>query len=235
MLKRNTWERALPVLADRVRGVGAEVEWNLAPPATSRELTALENDLGVSLPEQLRLFFLRVSGDLLFCANLDDDTALPPEFSRLVNWGISISVEGVRVADRVRKEWIRAIYNDMEDSYSLAWHGKLGLLNLPEGYVVSGGEMARELEEAGDWAWGDVIAIDVSPDADQQSLSYLSHDGGDLNGEIVATDLPSYLRHALTLGCAGAGDAALWMFMEPGVGLQSESKKGKRFRTWLGW
>ena len=234
MRKRETWERALPFLADRVRSLGAEVEWNLTPPATSRQLTALENDIGMPLPEELRLFFLRISSDLLFCVDLYEDTIPPPDLGHLSNWGVSISVEGVRTAEHIRKEWIRTVYNDMEDPYSLAWHGKLGLVNLPEGSIMSGAEMARELEEHEDWAWGDVIALDVSPDADSQSLVYLSHDGGDYNGDVIAVDLNSYLQNALALGCVGAGEAALY-FMESGVGLQSDTESGRAFSKWIGW
>lgn len=235
MQKREIWERALPFLADRVRSLGAEVEWNLAPPATSRELTALENDIGMSLPEELRLFLLRISGDLLFCVNLHEDTAPPPDFDQLQNWGLSISVEGIRTAETIRKEWIRSVYDDVEDPYSLVWHGKLGLLNLPEGYIISGEEMARELKEHDDWAWGDVIAIDVSPSADPQSLLYLSHDGAEIHGDVIALDLNAYLHHALALGCVGAGTYASYMFTELGVGLQSDTEKGKLFRNWIGW
>lgn len=235
MQRRDVWERALPFLAEQVRNIGAEVEWNLAPPATARELTALENDIGMSLPEELRLFFLRISGDLLFCVHLFDDAKPPPDFEQVWNWGLSLSVEGVRTAEHIRKEWIRAVYHDTEDPYSRDWHGKLGILNIPEGEIISGADMIREIQEYGDWAHGDIIAIDVSPDADPQALVYLSHDGGPYNGDVIAADLNSYLQNAFMLGCVGAGIPALFQFMEEGAGLKADTQKGGLFRKWIGW
>lgn len=149
--------------------------------------------------------------------------------------GVSISIEGIRLAENIRKEWIRTVYNDMEDPYSLDWQGKLGMVNLQEGHILSNEAMTRELEEYGDWAWGDIIAFDVSPDAESQSLVYLSHDGSDIHGDIVAVDLHSYLVNSLALGCAGAGEAALDLFMEPGKSLQSDTQNGRAFRKWIGW
>lgn len=155
-----------------------------APPASDSEVDALERDLAVGLPPSLRTVLLEVSGHVEFRWFLPDGIEFPAPFHSNFCGDLHWSIEFARENEGGRKGWVREVYPDPQNEYDAVWHDKLAF------YEVGN---------------GDLLAFDLDRER-YENIVYLSHDGGDGHGFVLADNMLDLLVRWTPLACTGGED-----------------------------
>lgn len=173
------------------------------------EIEQTELALGRPLPDSLRSFFLEHSKHIDISWQFPDNK--PESFP---NWGrCNLSLPKTVELFGIYQKWISNCFSDPENEEDLIWHNKF------------------PIQEVGN---GDLLAMELIGEK-QGSIVYLSHDGCDSHGWVLAPDLVSFLNVWGSLGFPGPES---WE-MEPFIGgpegyLDLNSKEAKSWLTWLG-
>jgi hypothetical protein len=169
---------------EAVEHLGGEVErLHLGPPASEEAVTAVERELGVSLPVAFRRVLTEFASTVRFHWHAGEPN-FPAPFDDIFSGELSIGLHEMVALEHSRRDWIEACFPDPTSPYDKVWHDKLAFMS-----VVN----------------GDMLAMDLNPEA-RGRIVYLSHDGGDGHGYVMAEDMIDLIRRWAPLGCPGAED-----------------------------
>lgn len=197
-------------LRDAYVRLGAEVNYQKEPPAPLDEVCALEQTLGLPLPESLKQTLLVFSKNFLFTASLPDAFSLPNELRGLFSATISLSSKAILNAEESRKGWTTNVFPDPNDEYDKVWHNKLGFMDVDN---------------------GDVVAFDLEDPSADKRVVYCSHDDGEGHGYTLGKNFGEFLDNLLAVGGCGLEDWQLLPFINgPEKGIDPDCRNAKQFR-----
>lgn len=114
--------------------------------------------------------------------------------------------------EQERQGWVRNCFPDPNDSYDRIWHNKLAF------------------QDVGN---GDMLALDLR--VVDSPVVYLSHEGDDFHGTILAHNFLDFVDRWSLLGFVGAEDWQLEKFVNsPSDGLDPNGDNAKMWREWFG-
>ncbi|MBX3245349.1 MAG: SMI1/KNR4 family protein [Acidobacteria bacterium] len=175
----------LELILERLKLFGLDVpELRFEPPASLDKIIELEYDLGLELPPAFRRSLLSISSHVEFRWFTPDEYDFPPPFDEIFCGDLHWSLDLTRTFNQGWNESLLSLFPDRSNPYDAVWYDKLAF------YEVGN---------------GDYLAIDLSPENYEQ-IVYLSHDGSDLNGYILAKDFNDLLARWVPLACPGGED-----------------------------
>lgn len=175
-----------------LRGHGFEVEPAIVePPASESDVRAVESELGFELPRSFRSALMTISASVSWSwLWLWSRSEPPARFSSVdggeLRWSLSELIED----HRYYLDWVREVYPEPDRPYDAVWHGKLGFHPMPD---------------------GDCLGVDLDPGR-SGAIVFLSHDGSDGHGYVLADSLAELLDRWVPLACPD-GDA--WLAFVP--------------------
>ncbi len=189
--------------------------FDISPPATHDELTAVEQRIGQTLPHSVRKVLLQYSRAVCIEWEIpDDERATIPKVFRQIwpgecRWDLNASAS----LCATYQQWLE-VFTDPTDKYDGPWQNKFPML------------------EVGN---GDMIAVDISTDK-EQPVVYLSHEGDDtVHGFWLGRDYEDYIDRIALLGCVGAEDWQLAPFVSgPQSYLEIGGANAQLWREWFG-
>lgn len=203
-------KQLLNKLKETYEQIGIDVNFDLEPPANETEVLALEKQVKMRLPAEIRNFFLKFSKNCEFNAFLPDDLKLPKELCGIFSACFIISLDEVKRAEESRESWQRECFSNEADEYDRVWHHKLGIMTVGN---------------------GDVIALDIALDKDNPPVVYLSHDDGEGHGYILGKTFNQYLENLLLVGGCGNEDWQMLPFCpNKESGIDPECQNAKMYR-----
>ena len=203
---------SLETLQDKLTARGFDVrELIYEPPASEDEVADLEEQLGLALPPSFRALLLHYSRHVQFRwfapANADYPAPFQNNFCGDLHW----SVEFTEKFDKARRDWIRKVFPNPDESYDAVWHNKLAF------YEVGN---------------GDYLAVDLAPERYEQ-IVYLSHDDGRGHGHVVAGSMLDLLARWVPLACTGGEDWQWLHFTDAKKGPINPDGNAARQWQWL--
>lgn len=190
-----------------------DVELNIEERATEEEVKRVEEKIGMSLPKQLRNFFLYFSKECMFDAYLPDEFELPEGLREIFCASFRIALDEVVHAADSGIGWLDC-FTDEEDEYDRVWYNKLGMMTVPN---------------------GDVIALDIGADKENPPVVYLSHDGGDGHGYILGNTFEEYFESLLAVGACGNEDWQMLPFcLDERSGIVPDCENAVTYRKLIG-
>ncbi|MBP89732.1 MAG: SMI1/KNR4 family protein [Planctomycetaceae bacterium] len=183
------------------------------PPATSKEIEAIEKEVGSKLPKSLRLIITSYSGEVQVSWQLPDEAQRPETFREIFSGGISWSLKRIKEAENERRGWQKNVFADPKDEYDAVWHNKLGFMQVPN---------------------GDVIAFDLKG-GDDPPVVYLSHEDGECHGYRLGDNFIDFVDRWTRIGCPGPEDWQMSPFLaSPQSGFGTDSTNASEWRKWFG-
>ncbi len=176
--KRKKWKITLKPFIDK--------------PATIKEINAVESQIGLTIPNDLKELFL-LSRHVEFRYQFRE--TLSEEFSQNFSGDIYWNLNSLAEQSANFGEWIKASldpkYNDQEiiDVTKKIWRDKLPLIHVPN---------------------GDIIAVGNNP----SEVIYFSHEGDNMHGKILSNSLWAFLDFYSRIGFAGSEDWQLEPFYD---------------------
>lgn len=161
-------------------------------PATLSEIDAIEKQIGKVLPDDLRKLF-QFSRHLEFSYQFDE--TLSEEFRQNFSGDIYWNLNSLPDQFANFQEWVKASldpgFNDTEAIINTEklWQDKLPIIDVPN---------------------GDVIVVGNNP----SEVVYFSHEGDEMHGKILGSDLWSFLDFYSRIGFAGSEDWQLEPFFD---------------------
>lgn len=193
LLREDLSER-LEWFQQRIQELGAySSKLILKEPAAEGELSDFEKILGQRIPEEFRNVLLNLSSHLEFYWNLYSEEEhrmllpLPEPLQSIFSGNLHFSLKEIWNAEESRKDWISILYSDLDHPYARVYHNKLAF------YRVGN---------------GDLIAIDLDEES-YGKIVYLSHDGDEMHGYVLAESFTEWLEEWTRLGCVG-GECWQW-------------------------
>jgi hypothetical protein len=204
-------------------GAGKPPRFEFAPPATEREVVAVEQTLGCAIPASFRKVLLEYSAHVCIEWALPDGVCPPDAFGGVWSGECRWDLRSLPELQKSHREWIDGCFTGKQPAdwekpqylieYDLVWHGKFAFL------------------EVGN---GDMIAIDVAH-ADEQPVVYLSHEDGSQHGYRLGRDFEDYVDRLSLLGCVGSENWQLAPFLSaPRSLLETNSENARLWRQWIG-
>lgn len=207
------FQNKLQQLVELYSNISDDVSFITKKAATTRQVKKLEKKLGLEIPQQLKTFFLEFSSRCEVSVYLPDSLSLPKELAGIFSADLLISLEGVKVAESSRRNWIETCFPNEEDEYDKVWHHKLGLMTV---------------------ANGDVIALDIGSNPTNPAVVYLSHDDGQGHGYILGKDFNTYLESLLEIGLCGNEDWQVLPFIQDSQsGINAQCENANTYRNIL--
>ncbi|SFE60019.1 SMI1 / KNR4 family (SUKH-1) [Peptostreptococcaceae bacterium pGA-8] len=155
--------------------------------AKEEDILKLERDLGYKLPIEFRQALKELSSHIAFFWSIYNEEkeliSLPSELVEIFCGELYFGIDLVPVFEEIRLGWID-IYHDYDNPYDRVFHNKLAF------------------QEVGN---GDLLAIDLEKESYGRVI-YLSHDGSDLHGYVMANSFAEFLEEYTKLGCVGGED-----------------------------
>jgi len=192
-------------------GAAKPPRFEIAPPATDREVNRIERKLGCAIPSSLRKVFLEYSAATRIEWALPEETVRPEPFRQIwsgeCRWDLASLPE---LLDTYRS-WLE-IFPEPTDFWDGPWQNKFPVL------------------EVGN---GDMLAIDLG---EQQAVVYLSHEGDDsVHGYWLGRDFEDYVDRLSQLGCVGSEDWQLKPFVSGSRSLlETDGANARHWREWFG-
>ncbi len=196
-----TPEKTYAQVVDRIEelvGICKRKKWSITQkpiikrPASIRLIEKIENQIGQSIPEDLKKLF-QFSRNVEFSYQFDE--TLSEEFGNNFSGELYWNLEKLPNQVTEYKQWVKASldpnYNDpipIEVTRNIC-SDKIPLLNVPN---------------------GDVIVVGKTP----SEIVYLSHEGDVMHGKRLGDDLWSFLDFHSRIGFAGSEDWQLEPFFD---------------------
>lgn len=156
--------------------------------ATEKELLNIEKELGYKLPDDFRFALLNISSHLEFYWNLYNEDKkillVQNELAEIFSGSLDFGIDIIPICEESRKGWIDICYPDYNKSYDKIFYNKLAF---------------QQVEN------GDLLAIDLEEE-NYGKVIYLSHDGSDLHGYVMANSFKEFLEEYTKIGCVGGED-----------------------------
>ncbi|MBR3421282.1 MAG: SMI1/KNR4 family protein [Ruminococcus sp.] len=191
--------------------------YKTAPCSDEASIKAVEEHIGITLPKQLRDFFLHFSENFEMYAFLPHEFCdnLPKELKGIFAAQYVISVEEVESNEMIRRDWVTECFPDEEYEYDKVWHNKLGIIDVGN---------------------GDIISLDIGSNPDNPPVVYLSHDGDDSNGIILGKDFDTFLMNLIMCGGCGMEDWQMMPFIsDSNNGIDPKCENAVAFRKIIGF
>ncbi|MBQ8923021.1 MAG: SMI1/KNR4 family protein [Oscillospiraceae bacterium] len=191
--------------------------YKTSPCSDEARIKAVEERIGITLPQQLREFFLNFSGCFEMYAFLPDEfcDALPKELKEIFAAQYVISLEEVENNEMIRRDWVSECFPDEDDEYDKVWHHKLGIIDVGN---------------------GDIISLDIGSNPYNPPVVYLSHEGDDSNGMILGKDFNSFLMDLILSGGCGMEDWQMMPFIPDSEnGIDPNCENAATFRKLIGF
>ena len=204
-------------LAAAYKKLDFDTEYVRKNKASPDSIAELENDLDIKLPCAVREFFADFSGEYRMNVSFSNEFCggLPSELDMVFSAFFDFSIEMLRIAETNRRGWVEKCFNNPDDPYDMEWHGKLGFMTVGN---------------------GDIIAFDVSADADDPPVVYLSHDDGDGHGAVLGKSFEDFAFNLVRAGACGNEDWQLLAFMkDKKSGIDAECENAVKFRDIIGF
>ncbi|MRJ44239.1 SMI1/KNR4 family protein [Idiomarina loihiensis] len=200
--------------ADAVKDIGGDLQaFTIEEPATEKEVLALEEKLGFSLPASLREVLVNFSRKVGFRWFFPEKFELEGELSEIFSGDRHWSLDWIYDFNESKNGWVEECFPNKEDPYDVVWHNKLAF------------------HEVGN---GDYLAIDLSSSG-SESVVYLSHDEGDGHGVELAKNFKDFVCESSLIGCVGGEDWQQLPFIENGKKhIDGNCVNAIRFRKVLG-
>lgn len=172
---------------NRIDELGGYAEFSIKEPATEEQVIEIEKQLGYTIPEDFRKTLLEFSSHLYFYWNIykkeKEIVELPDALIQIFSGSLEFGLNSIIECEESRKGWIDC-YKDYDEPYDQIFQNKLAF------------------QDVGN---GDLLAIDLNK-ATYGNVVYLSHDGSDLHGYVLANSFLEFLEEYSKLGCVGAED-----------------------------
>lgn len=215
----NRWDAGFRKLVEVYEQLGAEIHYRFGTPVPPDRVADLEMELEYSLPPSVRHFLTEVSGSLVFGVRLPETLEFPFPFNGIFHFRLEVSPESILAGEMERRNWVDVLYNDPDDEYARIWQDTRGLLNAPEG----------DLKE------GDVIAIERVGDGLEPRVIFLSHDGMEEHGAVLANDFADYIDRVIAVGGLGTDSWQFGPFLaDAESGIQTDCANAKQYREMIG-
>lgn len=212
MCSRDKILERLKKFKEKIEAIGGDTEkFVFERPAKEEEILIVEEELGLPLPQELRKAFLELSSHIEFEWDIDEeeaDISFPEEFRDSLSGSLNFGLDLLTSLAEELEDWREDCFSDEEDSYDKIFYNKLAF------------------QEVGN---GDFLAIDLNRDS-YGKVVYLSHEGSDLHGYVMADSFSDFIEEYSKLGCVGAGDWQWEIFTQGGGPIDSQCSKGKKWR-----
>lgn len=188
-----------------------------APCSDEKSIKAVEEQIGMTIPRQLREFFLNFSSGFEMYAYLPKDLmdTLPKALQGLFAAQYVISLEEVESNEMIRRDWVTECFPDENDEYDRVWHNKLGIIDVGN---------------------GDIISLDIAADPENPPVVYLSHEGDDSNGCVLGKDFDTFLMNLIMSGGCGMEDWQMMPFIPDSEnGIDPDCENAVLFRKLIGF
>ena len=192
--------------------INEEAYYKAEPYADEASIKAVESRIGMTLPKQLRDFFLNYSQCFEMNAFLPEEfsDSLPKELKELFAAHYVISLEEAESNEMMRRDWVSECFPNEDDEYDKVWHHKLGIIDVGN---------------------GDIISLDIGSNPDNPPVVYLSHDGDDSNGMILGKDFHTFLMNLIMCGGCGMEDWQMIPFISDSEdGIDPDCENAVTFR-----
>ena len=189
-----------------------EAYFKAEPCANEVSIKAVEDHIGMTLPKQLRNFFLNFSQCFEMNAFLPEEfsDSLPKELRELFAAHYVISLKEVESNEMIRRDWVSECFPNEDNEYDKVWHHKLGMIDVGN---------------------GDIISLDIGSNPDNPPVVYLSHEGDDSNGIILGKDFDTFLMNLVMSGGCGMEDWQIEPFISDSEnGIDPDCENAKTFR-----
>ena len=199
--------------AARSAGIQHSEFWGLhiEPPALASELTAVETELGLRLPEKLREIFTKLAGRIDFRWQLSDDLEFSEPFGGIFSGGFSLNLLEI---PEIHEEMMgmASVFEEASE-FDITWHDKLAFMRgYPGNYYVFDAK-----DRVGD------------------AVIYLNHEDDEAHGYTLGSDIVDFLKRWSALGTPGPEHWQWFPFAtSPSSLLQTESEIAKKWREQLG-
>ncbi len=140
--------------------------------------------MGFLLPPSFRRVLLGISSHVEFCWFAPDKLEFPEPFASNFSGNLHWSLQQILQFESNKASWIEECFSNQDDPYDAVWWNKLAF------YEVGN---------------GDVLAIDLKSESYEQ-IVYLSHDGSEEHGYVLAQNFEDLLVRWAPLGCVGGED-----------------------------
>lgn len=156
--------------------------------AKEEDILKLEEELGYSLPIEFRQALKEISSHLEFFWDIYIEgkqiLPLPSELVEISAGNLHFGIDLIPIFEESRKGWVDICYPNYDNLYDKIFHNKLAF---------------HKVEN------GDLLAIDLEKES-YGKVVYLSHDGSDLHGYVMANSFAEFLEEYTKLGCVGGED-----------------------------
>lgn len=206
----------LNFFAENIKKIGGDVEpIKIKNPATTEQVENLEKNLGFELPQALKEVFLNFSAGIDFYWDIlkildENEDFLPEEFCEICSGELNFDIDTILDHEENRKGWISEVYPNYEDEYDRIYHNKLAFQKVRN---------------------GDLFAIDLEPES-YGKIVYLSHDGSENHGRVMANDFKEFLLNYSAIGCAGAEDWYWEIFCDDN-GINGNGEMAKKWQNFI--
>jgi hypothetical protein len=194
--------------------------WNsnpliIKPPISIEKINQIEAKLQIKYPLEFKTVLTNFSSGVLFRWQIKNEETVG-EFREIFcgcGRGYLWDIKTLKRDFENYNGWVKECFPDIDDEYDKIWHNKVPFLDVPN---------------------GDVIAFDTSERQENCPIVYLSHDGSDFHGHILAENFIEFISRWSNLGCTGTED---WQF-EPFYDYDKQTLKNSdqiidRWKTWL--
>jgi SMI1 / KNR4 family (SUKH-1) len=183
---------------------------SVAGPASDSEVSNVERELGIVLPQSFRRALTEFSSAFRLTWFLPEQVETP--FKGIFGGDFGWNLGHLLPLEEERKSWVRECFSNENDPCDRVWHRKLAL------HPVGN---------------GDYLALDLAQES--CPLVYLSHDDGEGHGYVLGTDFESALTQWTKLGCVGSEDWQWLPFVQGAAsGLNADCENARRWREWFG-
>jgi hypothetical protein len=178
----------LPAMVDRLAAQGFETRpLVVGAPASPERVAEIEEQLGSALPASLRHVLTTVASRLEFTWFAPSDRTFPEPFDEIFAGNLHWSLDVLPTLMGAARGWVKHAFPDPADPYHRVWHDKLPFMDVGN---------------------GDLLALDR-----EGQVVYLSHDGGEGHGHVMAASFEDLLVRWIPLACPGAEDVQWWPFL----------------------
>jgi len=183
------------------------------PPAPESQILAVERSLRVTFPAPFHALLRDFAALAHFEWNLESMEEIPPPpLTDVIAGRLHWSLDEIPECEEIRRSWISDVFADASDPEHAIWHNKLAILHLDN---------------------GDELALDLATPGG--AVVYLSHDGADLNGQVLGATFPDFIHRWTSIGCPGPEEWVIEPFVDRAAGgINPGGENARHWREWVG-
>ncbi len=184
----------------------------VAPPVSIGQVEAIEQQLGQRLPSSFRTVLTTFSAHVEVTWFLPNDLEVPDLFRGVFSGDCRLDINRLIELEDGRHGWVEHCFPNPDDPYDRIWHNKFAF------------------QDVGN---GDMLAIDLA--VDDGPVLYLSHEGDDFHGSLLAHNFIDFIERWSMIGFVGAEEWQLEKFVSSHTsGLEPHGEPARLWRQWFG-